>query len=274
MQKLDRLGWVAGFTFSAYGVRIGVRSNTPELIPELHRRLPFGSQAGVSPLVDTIFSFKVGGPDLRPSRQQYHLLYGNLTRLTRTLDLNLALDAFESQLQLHVAEQAQQRVFVHAGVVAWQGRAIVIPGRSLSGKSTLVRALVEAGATYYSDEFAVLDTRGYVHPYPLPIGVRHRVAERQKKFPIELFGGSAGTVPLPVGLVLVTSYKPKARWRPKPLSAGESLLALLANTVSAQRDPATALATLQRVVVQTTSLKSWRGEAEQLSDALLNYVSD
>src|SRR5581483_1853880 len=119
MQKLDRLGWAAGFTFSAYGVRIGVRSNTRDILPELRRRLPFGWQASANPLVETIFSLKVGGPESRPGLKQYHLLYGNLTRLTRTLDLNLALDAFESHLQLHVAEQAQQRVFVHAGVVGW-----------------------------------------------------------------------------------------------------------------------------------------------------------
>jgi len=68
----------------------------------------------------------------------------------------------------YIALWARRRVFVHAGVVAWQGRAVLIPGRTLSGKSWLVRALVRAGAEYYSDEFAVLDARGRVHPYPLP----------------------------------------------------------------------------------------------------------
>ena len=66
---------------------------------------------------------------------------------------------------MHLAERARNRIFIHAGVVGWQGRAIVIPGRSFSGKSTLVAALLQAGATYYSDEFAVLDGRGYVHPF-------------------------------------------------------------------------------------------------------------
>jgi hypothetical protein len=31
-----------------------------------------------------------------------------------------------------------------------------------------VAELVRAGATYYSDEFAVLDSRGRVHPFPRP----------------------------------------------------------------------------------------------------------
>ncbi len=32
----------------------------------------------------------------------------------------------------------------------------------MTGKTTLVKAMVEAGATYYSDEFAVLDKEGLV----------------------------------------------------------------------------------------------------------------
>ncbi len=270
MQKLDRLGWMAGFAFSAYGVRVGVRSNTPAILDALRQRLPFGWKPSANPVVDTLFSLKVGGQVLRPGFKHYHLLYGNLTRLTRTLDLDLALNAFETHLQLHVAEQARQRVFVHAGVVGWQGQAIVIPGRSLSGKSTLVRELVKAGAIYLSDEYAVLDDRGRVHPYPLPIGVRKNTSERQEKHPIENFGGIAGTKPLPVRLVLVTDYKTGAHWRPQQLTAGQSLLALLSNTVSAQSNPAGALATLQRVVLQATSLKGVRGEAEETAGLLLN----
>ena len=40
---------------------------------------------------------------------------------------------------------------LHAAAVAWQGRAIVIPGHSHAGKSTLTAALLRAGAGYLSD---------------------------------------------------------------------------------------------------------------------------
>jgi len=81
-------------------------------------------------------------------------------------------EAFETDLQLYVAEMAPRRLFVHAGVVGWRGQAIIIPGRTFTGKTTLVAALVKAGATYYSDEYAVLDVRGRVHPYARPLGIR------------------------------------------------------------------------------------------------------
>ena len=77
-----------------------------------------------------------------------------------------ALTMLESQIQGHIALDATEFVFIHAGVVADGGRAIVIPGLSFSGKTTLVRALVEAGAVYYSDEFAALDENGRVLPTP------------------------------------------------------------------------------------------------------------
>src|ERR671929_229610 len=87
----------------------------------------------------------------------------------------------------------------HAGVVGWQGRAILIPGRSFSGKSTLVAALVRAGATYYSDEFAVLDERGRVHPFPKKLSMRLEGSARPRFAPVEELGGRRGTTPLRVG---------------------------------------------------------------------------
>src|SRR5690606_18912213 len=48
------------------------------------------------------------------------------------------LDFYESYLRIKIAEYARNVVFVHAGVAAWKGKAIVIPGNSYSGKTTLV----------------------------------------------------------------------------------------------------------------------------------------
>lgn len=50
--------------------------------------------------------------------------------------------------------------FVHSGVVEFDRRAIVFPGKSRYGKSTMVAALVEAGCRYLSDEYAVISPEG------------------------------------------------------------------------------------------------------------------
>jgi hypothetical protein len=178
---------------------------------------------------------------------------------------------FESDLKLHVAAGARRRVFVHAGVVGWRGQAILIPGRSFSGKTTLVAELVRAGATYYSDEYAVLDAQGRVHPYPRPLSVRQN--GKRVKRTAQMLGGKSGTEPLAVGLVIVSRYKPGARWRPRALSAGEGALALIENTVSVQREPETVLETLRRAMPDAPVLKGVHGDARQVVDHIVKNFS-
>lgn len=197
------------------------------------------------------------------------VLYEDIERLARARDAEQVLDAFESALRLYVAEMARRRVFVHAGAVGWRGRAIVLPGRSRAGKTTLVAELVRAGAEYYSDEFAVLDERGRVHPFPKPLAVRDDESATQRNVEVEELGGVKGVRPLPVGLVVVSRFREGARWRPRALSAGLGALELLDNTVSARREPERVLAALERVVGSATVLKGARGEARDVAQAIL-----
>ncbi len=182
------------------------------------------------------------------------------------------METLASELQLYVAEHAKRRVFIHAGVVGWRGQAIVIPGNSMSGKSTLVEALVRAGAEYYSDEYAVLDAAGRVHPFPKPPQRRDPETFRQTGFAVESVGGTVGTRPLPVGTVLISQYDPEATWRPRSLSAGRGVLALMAHTVSARHAPERVLPALTQLANHATILKGARGEARQLIATLLKQA--
>jgi hypothetical protein len=258
--------------FVAYGVHVGVRVNKVEMLERLKSCLPPAWKPTASTRVDLLYSLILGGVGSRPGVRRFNLLYGNASRLLRSLDLDEVFDVFESSVHFQIAEAARRRLFVHAGVVGWQGRAILMPGRSHSGKSTLVAALVRSGATYYSDEYAVLDAKGRVHPYPRPLSLRDREAGKATRYRAEALGGTVGYRPLPVGLVVVCQYKPDAAWRPRRLSAGRGVLALLANTVSARRQPANALAMLQRVATQAVTVKGRRGEAKEVAPRLLNYL--
>jgi hypothetical protein len=275
MDKIDRLGWAAGINFISYGLRIGVRVNDPAIIEKVIEQLPPDWKPAPSPIVDRVYSIIAGGTGVRPGIRRYNLVYANANRIARTPELFQALDAFESDLQLYVAETAPRRVFVHAGVVRWHGKAIVIPGRSFSGKTTLTAELVKAGATYYSDEYAVLDGQGRVHPYRRRLSVRENGhLEKPKKYAVESLGGRSGIKPLPVGLVIVSKYKPGARWRPQQISAGEGALALMANTVSVRRQPETTLATLRKVVARAPVFKGTRGEARQVIDFIIEQLGE
>jgi hypothetical protein len=272
MEKVDRLGCDVGFSLKSYGVRIGIRSNDPSALASACEHLPNEWERLDSPIVDRLYSIRIGARDSRSNGRRLNLLYGDDVRLARSADLAGVFETLESDLRLFVAELATHRVFVHAGVVGWKGQAIVIPGRSYSGKSTLVAELVRAGASYYSDEYAVLDSRGRVHPFSKPLELREEGEFRQTKITVAELGGHSGTKPLPVRLVLMTQFKSGARWRPRKLTAGKGVLEMLFNTVSARRSPERALATLQRVTAQADVLKGVRGNATEVVNALLRRV--
>jgi hypothetical protein len=268
--KLDSLAWTSGLSLVAYGVHVGIRCNDAKAVEECLPYLPIGWKPSSSRVVDRIYSILVDNQGSSGRRPGFYL-YKDNRMLLRSTEKEPLFERLESDMALYVADTSRQRVFVHAGVVGWDSRAILIPGKSFAGKTTLVADLVRLGATYYSDEFAVLDHRGLVHPYARPLQLREDGGFRQTKRAVEELGGVAGCVPLPVGLILLSRYKTGAKWRPRHISAGQAFLGLLDNTVSARRDPAVALKTLKQVVGDCFAVKGFRGESREVVDWISKY---
>ena len=250
---------------TSFGVHFELSASEPELLQDALLYLPLECKR----------CFKVSGSPqyslvrcrtASPAEAASYRLYRDGRRLFSCSDKRELLERLGSIVSLYVAEASISRTFVHAGVVGWGRSAILIPGRSFSGKTSLVAALVRAGGTYYSDEFALLDRRGVVYPYARPLQVRENGSYRQTRRAVEEIGGVAGRRPLPVGLVIVSRYKPGARWRPRQLSPGIGLLKILDNTVSARRSPAIALSTLKQLATDAVIVKGVRGEVAQVVD--------
>jgi hypothetical protein len=271
LAKLDRLGWAGGVSFTAHGVRVGVRATDASVLDAIEARLPTGWKRRRSPNVDHLASLVVGDRERLGSIRRLHLVYSGAVRAFRTTQLEDALAFLEHHLEEFVAQMSPRRIFVHAGVVSWKGRAIVIPGASHSGKTSLVAALLAAGATYYSDEYAVLDERGRVHPYPRPLRIRD-ADDLGRRVTASEIGARSGRGPLPVGLVASTRYEPGARWRPRRLSHGEATLELLSHTVPARFRPRQALRVLEAAARRASALKGRRGEATEVASSLLEAM--
>ncbi|MEW6213446.1 MAG: hypothetical protein AB1631_34445 [Acidobacteriota bacterium] len=274
MDKVDRLGWAAGVSFDAYGLRIGVRVSDATGFDRVREFLPPGWKEARSSVVDRLYSIRVGGEGPRPGMRRFNILYLDGGWIYRSLDFDQILEYFETNLHNWVALYAHRRVFVHAGVVGWKGKAVVIPGHSLSGKTTLVTELVRAGATYYSDEFAVLDSHGRAHAFARPLGVREEGEVIQTRCAIEDLGGVAGVRPLPVKMVVFSQYKQGARWRPRQLSEGQGVLALLGHARAVRIRPQNTLAAMREVASRSTILKGVRGEARETVDFILDYLDN
>jgi hypothetical protein len=191
-----------------------------------------------------------------------------------TADEALALGMVDAQIRAQVALLAPEHIFVHAGVVAVDGRAVAVPGSTHTGKTTLTQALVAAGAVYYSDEFAVIDAAGLVHPYPKPLSIRHPDGSgRTTETAAGALGGETGREPIPLGLIVVTSYRPGATLRPVPLSAAAAMLALLGHTIPARTRPEQSMAALRAAVQGATAWSSERGEAREAARVILSELA-
>ncbi len=247
--------------FEAFGVRAVLLTNSQEAFEGLGAALPPGAH-------------HVDGDDadhrlavIRIEADSYQVVDGG-ELLGGGLELRDALGLAGKALRSRVALNAPGVVFVHAGVVGHDGSAILVPGHSFAGKSTLVAALVEMGAIYLSDEFAAIDERGLVHPFPTPLSLRdeHRVATDHE---IERLGGVTGREPLPVGTVIVTAYRPGARFSPERLSSANGVLALASHAIPIRQRPEQVLRALGRAVEGAVVLAGERGEAAATAERLL-----
>ena len=251
-----------------YGLGIGIRSNDPAVLEQLPHFLPLGWKSLTSGVVERQYS--VCSVPRENGSKRYFVQQGPHP-LEESDDLPYALEALQRDVELFVTEHAQGHVFVHAGVVGCHGRAILIPGRSFSGKSSLVAALCHAGATYYSDEYAVIDPEGLVAAYPRSLHLRREIPN------VPLTKGdhqdqAIDRRPLPIALIVMTRYDAQAVWNPRPMEKGQALLELMANTMSAQRQPQKVFAVFERALRRAQAIQSARAEASAITAQLLNYV--
>ncbi len=188
---------------------------------------------------------------------------------TSCADVDMAIGLLRLQLRRFIGHHAHDLVFVHAGAVAHNGRGIVIPGHSFSGKSTLVALLVRSGAIYYSDEYAIFGEDGLLRPYREPLTLRDPTGMHRPTLTPEELGGEAGEEPVPVGLVVITAYRPGGSWTPRRLSAGQAVLALLEHAVAMRDRPEQTVAVLRRALEDAEVLESERGEGEEIAQSLL-----
>ena len=259
--EMARLHWVGDVVFGGYGARIGVRFTDRNLGAQLALRPSPGTRLAAPGRVDRMLSvFRSNG--------RYWIYADDEMKCQPALRADL-LDAFDTHLRAAFAEFSRKKLFVHGGVVGWKGEAIIFPGKSLAGKTTLIAELVKAGATYFSDEYAVLDDKGRVQPVAKPLPLRETRASRQRETPVEALGGVAARKPLPVGLVIMTKYRDGARWKPKTLAPGAGALEMMANTIAARRWPVLAISVIGAIVDKAPVIRSDRGDARQLVGKIL-----
>ena len=175
-----------------------------------------------------------------------------------------------SDIDLAVARCSPQRLFVHAGVVGWRGIGIVIPGRASVGKSTLVAELVQRGAVYYSDAFAVLDDEGRVYPYRGMI----ELSDEDQSRDLRLIREDGSTEPLAIGLIVNGTYTPEVVWQPTVIRGSRAVLPLVDATVLARENATRMPQIAAQIAAGAVTLRGPRSEAVDVAAQLLDVIDD
>ena len=255
---------LAEIALEAFGVHVTVSLDDPSLLPLVHAILPPGWREPAGPIPDARFALTtVKGAGVAVTQDGLEI--------TAPGGADVAVELLDAKVRLHIAQHARNWTFVHAGAVAVEGHAIVLPGSSFTGKTTLVRALIEQGADYLSDEYAVFDPTGLVHPYPKPLSIRPGDGTRRGiDTSAASLGATTGDRAVPVGLVAATRYVEHAHWAPEPRTPAEGALLLLEHAVAARDDPARVLRDLRAAVADATIVEGERGEASVTASLLLH----
>lgn len=263
--------FVHALMFESFGVRVEIRSNASEAIKSCEKlvsdALPncctFGGD-GRSPDFTFKWKWNSTGRDTLSLNDQV------VVPLTRRKELE---ERLVPKIRLLIAEFAREVVFVHAGVVVWKGKAILFPGNSMAGKTTLVAEFVNRGAEYYSDEYAILDAAGRVHPFEKTLSIREHGSYEQREVSAPVANRNGEKSSAPVRLVFITSYSPAAPFKPKYLSAAQGVLELINHTIPIRENPGFAMQTLKKVALNATFTKTLRGEAAETVEHVLQLLN-
>ncbi|MEN3951489.1 HprK-related kinase A [Iodidimonas sp. SYSU 1G8] len=177
---MSRIGGMALAAFSRR-VAAGACLDVPPFIVGVHSPLSVlhrslhGLYGHFDILSDAVpdFSIRVAGTGgLRRFIRRQSMAFIDTPPPYVPLPEHMAALMFEQAFNWCVATRTFTHLILHAAVVAREGRAIIIPGQSGQGKSTLCAALVARGWRHVSDEFCLLDPetlRITAHPRPISL---------------------------------------------------------------------------------------------------------
>jgi hypothetical protein len=176
---------------------------------------------------------------------------------------------------------------LHAGAVARDGVAVVLPAESDAGKSTLVTGLVAAGFDYLSDEAVGLDAGDLLQPYPKAVSLdrgswplfpelapapRHAELHSARwQIPPERIRPASVSGPVTVAAIVVPRYRAGESTRWEPLEPTDAFALLLEQAFGVAERP-DALDQMARLVERVGAQRLVSGSLEGSVAAVCDLV--
>jgi hypothetical protein len=270
-KKLANIQWKEHISFTSFGVNITVRFDSVGYIEQIVPFLPPFAEIVANKTVDFIYSVVNAKTD-----KSYCYIYRNGEQINKQRGNGNTLSSLNVFFSTATANFAVNHgVFIHAGAVAWKGKGIIIPANSYNGKTTLTAELTKLGATYFSDEYAIINKNGELLPYPKTLSIRKPHEYEQRETSAQEIGGISaelGTC-VPVKLVLLAKFSKSVKnWKPKQLTQAAAVLELMKHTFPVRTFPEIVIKNLHNLTKDAIVLKGNRGEAKDFAKLIINYL--
>lgn len=252
-------------TADAFGVGVSIHSDDADVLRLIRAQLPeFPPAAGAgAPRI----AYQIA---CNPARTRVAVLRGRRT-VAVAPDSRSAASHLVNDLQAELGCHADGYTFVHAGVVGIDGEAVLLPARSGAGKSSLVTALLQHGAAYGSDEFAVISREAVVFPYSRSIALRSAVPGlAPARDPAD--GPRLDSRGVRIGAIIFTEFVAGSGFDPQPVSPARAALGLLQHALGTRRRPIQTMTTLHAVVLAARAWAGVRGEADATARAIIHHA--
>ena len=254
------------FGIHAFDASIWVECGTSEIRDALERYLfpPLPRIESLAAIPDILLS-------VHHDARGYEICVNGASRqLAETLD-DTVLDAVKALDDAMIARLKLLRA-VHSGAVMIEGRALLLPGSTHAGKSSLVSELLRRGASHFSDEYALIDSLGRVHPYPRPLLVRNGLPRQSVRLPEEL-GSSFAAAPATVGWILALNYTHGGQWDVRELSQSEAVMLLLRNTPHEMSQSPELVDFFRHAAANAACWEGTRGDAAEAATSVLRLIN-
>lgn len=193
----------------------------------------------------------------------------------------------------HLADKCDGGLFFHAAGLAWHGQAVMLPGSSGQGKTTLTAWLLSQGAEYLTDEFIFLPHGGtqaeaFTRPLnlkrPARAVLRHLLdyeaqAERILSHetadivPPDLLGSIHETGIAPLKLILFPHYQAEADFSLQRLSKAQTGLHLMQTVINARNLPNQGFSEISRLAQTVPAYALKYSQFEQLDERLMGLFA-
>lgn len=249
-----------------WGVAATLAATSEALLARAIDALPKGFRVGRGPADGRAYEIR------RRSDGSIEFRRGDLLLFLGQLGTRLR-EAIAGEFESLASTDSSEFAFLHAGCVEVDGRAIVMPGRSHAGKSTLVAAFLKRGARYLSDDMAPIDRRLRAHPFPRPLGIRGANGGSPVRTSLKKLRARPARGPIPIAAVWSGTYSPLASTTTCDRKIGGAGFAeMLAQAPGAQIRPDVLVPILAAMARRVPVYAGKRGEADQAVDALLALI--